>query len=497
MSKLDTLRENRSKIHDQIEAKKAELAKTLEERAWTPEEEADLNTLVSRRSQFDGLITEAEVEEREATAQQEERSRKLGANDTVPAEHQIRVGVEADLVYSEANPDNSWYRDQLTIAGNKPDAPQANERMRRHQEQVEGILRKGGIGLDQESRRLFRAVRGYAREIQRGSTTETRAVSTGTGSMGDFAPPVYMLPEYAPFRTYGRTLIDNLKRYPMPETGMVFSVPTITQPTQGVNQTNSSTAGANENTSVTTRDMTATYSNGTVQTVIDNLNVSQQYLDRVGPGIEGDQIVHDDQQRQMNRALNIYAWNQLFGSGVGAVAYTDTAFNAQKFKAQCHAAKAVIRKTDGTVAYPTHFFGDADLWESIEGAYDSSGRPFVVPQGVAFNPIAVGEESNAPEGYTGFKFAGLPAFADEAMWVSWSGGAASAGGSAQHPGVLGALDIAAYWMEGAPVIRVLPQPGAATLTVLIQQYSYCAYVPIYLNAIQVVYGTGTGTSYLL
>lgn len=514
MGKLATLKDNRKEARDALAAFTDELEKILtgdkdnniEARAWTPEEEAKLTSLRNRVTQLDTLISDAEDEKRQAEEQQEERERKLGgAGGIEGAPNEIRVGWEDTLVYSHANPDNSWYQDRLDAAVPGPRQPEALKRLFRHQEQMEGILNAGPAGKDAKGKAAYRAVRGYTREDRRlrGDTRqEVRAVSTGSSSMGDFAPTIYMLPEFAPYRTYGRVLIDSLKKFPLPETGLTFSVPVITQPTQGVNQTNSSTQGANENQTVTSRDMTAAYETGVLQTIIDNLNVSQQYLDRVGPGIDGDMIVHDDQTRQLNRTINIYAWNQLYAaalaaSPVAAVLYTDTAFNAQKFKAQIHSAKATIRKTDGTVAYPTHGFFDADLWESIEGAYDSSGRPYVVPQGVAFNPLAVGEESGAPEGYTGFKFAGLPALSDEAMWVSWSGGAASGGSSTYHPGVIGALDIAAYWMEGAPVVRVLPQPGAATLTVLIQSYAYCAYVPIYPEAIQLIFGTGTQTGYLL
>ena len=498
MGKLATLKENRKQAKDELRAFTDELEAVLsgdpenkiEARAWTPDEEQKLQGLRNRVTQLDTLIESAETDKREAEAQQEERDRKLGG------EHNIRVGFEGDLVYSEANPQNSWYRDLLDISRPSPRTPAAMERMQQHQAQVDGILRKGGQGLDAESSRAYRAARSYARETARHNYAESRDVSTGTSSMGDFAPPLYFLPEYGPYRTYGRTLIDQLKHYPMPDTGMVFNVPLITTPTEGVNQT-TSTQGAGENTTVATRDMTSTYQTGAVQTIIDNLLVSQQYLDRVGPGIGGDMIVRDDQQRQMNRALNIYAWNALFGSGVPEVAYTDTSFEAFKFNQQVHTAKAGVEKTDGTVAYPTHFFTDVDVWETVEGSYDQNNRPYVVPQGVAFNPLAVGDDAAVPEGYTGFRFAGLQAFKDQAMWVSWSGGAASSGQSTYHPSVVGAFDIASYWMEGPPVVRVLPQPYAQQLTVLIQQYNYCAYVPIYLQAIQVIAGTGTQTSYLI
>jgi hypothetical protein len=490
MSRLTTLTENRAKAKDQTDAYMAELEKTLEERSWTPDEEAKLADYRSRLGKLDELIAEAAEEERVAAEQQEERDRKLGktADDVA-----TRVGVGKEpLTYSEANPDNSFYRDLLQASlPASTGHVRAMERLRRHQEEMDGIR------THDRASKEGRALRSYDRETRRQSNEESRAVSTGTSSMGDFAPPLYFLTDYAAFRTYGRTLIDALKSMPLPETGMTFNVPKVTQPTQALDQT----AGGGENSTITARDMTSTYDTGNVHTIVDNLTVSQQYLDRVGPGIGGDQIVRDDQMRQYNRSLNIYAWNALFASGVGSILFSPSApasFNAvvAAFKHAVHGAKSVIRKTDGVVAYPTHFFGDSDLWEQIEGSYDSANRPLVVPQGVAFNPLAVGDDSGTPEGYTGFRFAGLPAFADEAMWMSWAGGAGSGGYTADHPAMIGALDIASYWLEGPPVIRVLPQPYAAQLSVLIQQFGYCAYVPLYPQAIQLVYGTGTADSLL-
>ncbi len=149
-------------------------------------------------------------------------------------------------------------------------------------------------------------------------------------------------------------------------------------------------------------------------------------------------------------------------------------------------AKANIRKTDGVVAYPTHFITDVDVWGSIEGAYDSQNRPYVVPQGVSFNPIAVGDKTAESAGYTGFKFASLPAFADQAGFVQWPTSGPVGASAAYHPLLVGALDIASYWLESTPVTRVLPQPGSATLTVLIQSFVYCAFVPVYPSALQLV-----------
>ena len=207
-----------------------------------------------------------------------------------------------------------------------------------------------------------------------------------------------------------------------------------------------------------------------------------------------DAIVRDDQQRQVNRALNLYAWQTLFAtSGIGTNLYTDSAFNAQVFLQVVGKAKAAIESTDGLVAYPTHFFTDVDVWETIEGAVDSSNRPYVVPQGVAFNPLAVGDDTAVPEGYTGFRTRSLPAFKDQAAWIQWQATGPSA---SYHVSLVGALDLGAIWLEGTPVIRVLPQPGAATLTVLIQEYVYAAMVVVYAPAFQLIYGTGTAGNLL-
>lgn len=531
MGKLATLKENRSKAKDELRACTDELAAILngnakegiEGRAWTPEEEQRLEGLQNRVTQLDRLIADAEEERKAAKKQQEKRDAKLGATQREVEKRSpaggagnayVKNGTE-NLTYSAGNPENSFIRDMVSAAfPNLRGWDEARERLKRHQEEIDEIRKRAPHDSPEG-----RAVRRYYRDVNPIGQTrewsqenvrardidsrEVRDISTGTSSMGDFAPPLYFLPDYAAYRTYGRTLIDALKKRPLPETGMVFNIPLITTPTEAENQTGgSSTQGNGENQTISTRDMTSVYQAGTVQTVVDNLLVSQQYLDRVGPGIDGDLIVRDDQTRQMNYLLNLYGWQALFGTaGIGTNNFPVTPSASSSFNAEAAAfrrflgqAKAAMETTDGTVTYPTHFFCDPTLWEQIEGSYDSQNRPFVVPQGVAFNPMAVGDNAGVPEGYTGFHYASVPAFKDEAMWLAWNGGAGSAGFTTDHPALVGDLSLAAEWLEGTPVIRVLPQPYAATLTVLIQQYKYCAYIPKYPAAMQLVFGAGTADS---
>lgn len=488
MSRVATLKESRDDARAKLTAVTDRLDAALAERSWTPEEEAELADAEKRFEQVSKAYKTAKKDEERAEDEAKQRAAKLGAAGEIDVRDGIvHVGNEP-LTYSKANPQNSFYRDLLYSA--MPQSPAfdgARARLMAHHKEISTVAEYNGRGVNAttEGRAALNVVGEIRRRV---SGREQRAVSTASTSMGDFAPPLYFLTEYAPYRDYGRTLISQLKSHPMPETGMTFNVPRVTTPTEAAQQTS-------QNTFSTTRTMVSTYDTGTLATIIDNLKVSQQYLDRVGPGIGGDQIVHDDQTRQVNRQLNIFAWNKLLTkikSTSEYVVYSTTAFNAQIYNQKVHKGEAAISKLEGTVAYPTHLFTTIDLWETVEGSYDSSNRPYVVPQGVAFNPLAVGDNAGVPEGYTGFHFAGLPAFKDQAMFVSWkTTSSASSGTATCHPTMVGALDIGAFWLEGAPVVRVLPQPYAATLTVLIQEFVYCALIVVYPGAFQVIVGTGT------
>lgn len=487
-TKLEKLNESLAAAESAYDALDTELVEALSTRSLTAEELESRKAAEARVDQIREAITAAEADEARGREFAEARTDKLGG-----AEHRISIGDEA-RTYGPANPDNSFIRDQIAAARNVGGA--SLERLQRHQQEIEKLA--AGSQSSGEARKARKAVQ----EARRGGM-EGRAGSTGTGSLGDWLPPVYPLDEYAAWRTFGRTLIDQCRTLPLPETGMVISIPKVTQPTEAQNQTaGSSTQGNNENVTVSEQDMTGSYANGTVQTIVSNMNVSQQYLDRFGPaGYASDQLILADQQNQVNKLLDQFAWDQIIASikaSNNIISYTDSSFEAAKFKQAVHQAKAAIRKTDGSVTYPTHLITTADLWESVEGAYDSANRPLVVPQGVAFNPIAVGDESNAPEGYTGFRFASLPAFVDENFWTEWTvDSPATPTLETYQPTLVADLTQAVEWMEGEPVVRILPQPGAASLTVLIQTYTYCSLIVRYPGMLYAVAGSGTETSNLL
>ena len=400
------------------------------------------------------------------------------------------------MTYGPANPENSYYRDLLMAA--QPNGHNARARLQAHANEVQKEAE-----FQPTSVRGKVAVRSL-REANRGGG-ESRAVSTQSGSDAALTPPIYLeTTDLTHWRTFGRTFIDKSRSYPMPSSGMTFNVPKITTAPTSANQTQASgTQGNNENNSVSTTDFVSSWQSGVLQTIVANNNVSQQFMDRIAPGLEGDVFTYTEQQGQVNKSMDQYALGVILGSGdtplsgVGVQTYTDSAFTAAKFKQKVHRAKAAVRDTDGTIGYPDSFIADASLWEEIEGAYDTANRPLVVPREVALNPIAVGDNTTNPEGFTGFSFAGVDALIDHNLWILWNTASVGGSASAQHVGLLGDLQRAGFWLEGSPVNRVLPQPNAASLEVLIQTYVYCAYVVVWPAALQLIYGTGTQDSFMV
>lgn len=479
-AKIDRLSESLASAEAAYKTLDDELVEALASRALTSEELEKRSAAEARVSQIREALTAAEADEARGKEFAEARAAKLGA------EPHIEVKSEP-ITYAEGS-GNSFYRDLFTAQTASPGTADAWERLRRHQHEIE-VLADGP-----QSTKEARAARKLATEARR-KAAESRAVSTSTSSAGDFAPPLYFLPDYSDYRTYGRAFIDALRPYPLPETGMTFNVPAVTTPDSAVNQTTSG-----ENQAITAQDMVVTFRSGNLQTFASNAQVSQQMLDRAGPGVEFDQVILADQARQLNKVMDQYAWDQVWANVNAQNAYTlytDSSFNLHKFNQSVQAAKAKLNVTDGTVTEATHVFTDANVWGTIAGAYDANNRLQIVPQGVAWNPAAVGNPTNVPEGYTGFELAGTSVFKDQNAWLRWNGNSdATPSYIGDHPTLVADLSIGAFWLEGSPVVRVLPQPYANQLTVLIQTYVYGAIVIRYPNAFQVVVGTGTASANL-
>lgn len=451
----------------------------------TPEQEARKAELKGAVDQIDRRLDELEAEEKRSAAISEVRSTLKQTVEVVS--EPTTYGPDspnsyfADLARSFSPSFRGHYQaiERLQAASHEAAVEMVNatpEKRRR----IEAMIREenrdnGNGGAD-------RALKDY-RELGRTGRMESRAgMDTTSGSGGSFATPVYFIGEYAPYREAGRAFVDQCNKQDLPAYGMTVYLPHVTGPAGVASQ-------SSQNTAIQETDPTAGYLSANLATEAGQVTVSQQLLDRAGPGFEFDKMVFDQLQRDYAPKVDTYVLTQALANA-GTVAYTDTtgfhlntANATGGFYSKVAGAKAAIRKAAGVVMTPTHLFLTPDRWEFIEGWADGQARPVVVP-GYAgpFNAVAAGNQSGSSEaeGDTGFKLASLPVFADLNIPTPTVG---------NDQAIVGNLN-EVYVYEGTPVTRVLPQTQGQNLSVLLQLYSYLAVIPRYPAAIQSIQGSG-------
>lgn len=317
---------------------------------------------------------------------------------------------------------------------------------------------------------------------------ELRTGMDTTGSSGgSFATPVYFIGQYAPYREAGRAFADQCNPQDLPAYGMQVNIPHVTGPAAVATQ-------SSQNTAVTETDPTAGYLTGNLTTLAGQVTVSQQLLDRTGPGFAFDKLVFDQLERDYAPKLDALCLTAAL-AGAGSITYTDaagfqlsgisgtTSGTRPTLYSKISGAKNAIRKGAGTFMTPTHLFMDPSRWEFISAWGDSNGRPVVVPDLAGpFNAAAAGNSDGAVgvEGATGYRLNGLPVFTDANIPVP---------GAGADQAIVGNLN-EVYKFEGTPIPRVLPQTLGGQLSTLLQLYSYATVIVRYPIAVQSISGTG-------
>lgn len=309
-------------------------------------------------------------------------------------------------------------------------------------------------------------------------------MTTGGSSGGSFVTPVYFVEDYAPYRQFGRTFIDQCHHEPLPDYGISVNIPHLTGPAGVASQT--------EGSAVQETDPTAGYLTSTLTTEAGEVTVSQLVLDRAGPGFRFDVMVFDQLRRAYASVVDTFAINQAL-AGAGSVSYAGTVFNlvqasgATSFYTRVGLAKVNTITAAGTVLAPTHMFLQPSRWEEIEGWTDVNARPVVLPakpDAGPWNAVAWGGDGNAvPEGFTNYKMRDLGIFKDGNI-------PAPVAGADQ---VITANMDEVWVFEGQPVPRVLPQTLASNLQVILQLYSYLTEIVRYPLVVQTISGTGMAT----
>ncbi len=391
----------------------------------------------------------------------------------------VKVGAEP-LVYGPGS-DFSFFRDRFADAmamtvvvpprGGENTPRAVRDRLLRHQEQMRHIAT-----TTEDGRRLFadyftEANREFhltdmdrsRQDFRDFARWERRDVSTGTGSMGDFAPPVYVLERWAMYRTAASPVASQAGQAPLPATGMTVDIPQVTGPvTMGVQ--------ASENTNVSNSSPTAGYASAPVLTAAGIVEISQQTLDRYGPGVRADEVIAEQAARQAATTIDTQAITAVFTSPLETITNTNSPSITALWE-DVGKAKAAISTTEGTRLMATHVMIPPANMAWFQAQVDSEGRPIWTPSAAA-TLARVGQANTRSEGYTGYDVAGAQAFEDANLPVN--------GSDAEL--LVGDLPNGLLVMTGAPVVNVWPQfePAALTAAIVIRQYF--ALAVLYPNA---------------
>lgn len=374
--------------------------------------------------------------------------------------------------------DNSYFQDlAFSALPGRPEYQPAVERLAAHSNEVQ----RDTINDSELRARVADQVRtNFRKDESRAragiNALESRAMSTASGSGLSFVTPVYLVDEYAPFVEYGRTFIDAANKQDLPDYGMTVFIPAV----QAAAGTGVQTA---ENTGITESDPTTGYLSNSLSTEAGQITLSQQLLDRAGPGVQFDTIAFDQLQRSYNQNIDSAVLAAVLGTAnIGSISNAKTGTSTgnvfQSLLSDVAAAQANMATAEGTVMSATHLFTTATEWAYLQTQLDGQGRPLIGGSDInQFNAAASPSDSVAPEGATGAKVLSYPLFKDNNI--------PSTGSNTQL--ILAHMPEVYVW-ESSLVQRTVPQTLANQLSVLVQVYSYWTVILRYPRAVQVISG---------
>jgi hypothetical protein len=437
---------------------------------------------------LDNRIIEVDGDERREAKVNESRQRIESA---VPAGD----GVKSEpRTYGWGSP-NSYVLDRVRAAiMGCPGQSDAIGRLNQHAAEQAGEIRLG----TPEGKRALRELKNVYQENEnkrsvdeaidraRVYTSESRSgLDTTSASGGSFVTPQYYVNDYAPYRQFGRTFIDQCNKQPLPDYGMTIYIPQVTAAATVNSQ-------ANQNSGISETDPVAAYLSQSLTTNAGQVTVSQQLLDRAGPNFQYDVMVFDQLDKAYNLTVDVYALTQALANA-GSVTYSTPGLTAAGPGAGSEGSlyslmgKAVsnIATTAGTVMAPTHAFIHPTNWAWNEAQTDTQGRLLVTQNfaGPVNAAVAGGDGKPVAEGDTGYKVHGLPLMTDANIPTKSSNNQAIVANMAE-----------VYVWEGSPVDRVVPQTYAQNLSVLFQRYAYIAAIVRYPTAVQSLNGAGLPTA---
>lgn len=388
--------------------------------------------------------------------------------------------VEALQSRISSNPRNKTMSDRdlfhLQYRSNDPHGPSWLRDYVRHSCQLD---------TDGESRRRLMQ---HAHEVQTdGAYAEFRDLSRTDGSGGYAVPPAWLMNQYIELARPGRAFANLVQRQPLPGSTDSINIPKVLTGTNVGVQTA-------DNATVTDVDLTDTFINAPVRTIAGQQGVAIQLIDQ--SPIAFDDVVFRD---LVAAHATVTDQQVLSGSGAnGQVLGVNFTPNIQTVAVGALTAQGVYSAIANAIqlVHTTRFLPPEVIvmhprrWGWLLSLFDDSGRPLFIPntQG-AFN--AGGILTDVASQQVVGTIQGLPVVTDPNISTT-AGSQYASYGDEDAIYVLRASDLT-LWESGIRT-RVLPEPKAANLTVLLQVYSYLAFSAArYPQSVVTISGLGQPT----
>jgi hypothetical protein len=230
-------------------------------------------------------------------------------------------------------------------------------------------------------------------------------------------------------------------------------------------------------------DPVSGYVSGAVVEKAGQITVSQVFIDRAGPGIEGDVIAWTQLKEQLGAQVDAYAITQALAgaqtvSNSLAFALT-TASGVGGLLGDLRKAKNLTRDAAGVRVQSTHCFATGDLVDFLTAYADAQGRPVFEP---TFDdnllPIRAGGDPDG-EGYSGYVISGLALFSDDQIPTTTT---------ANFAQIIVTRPSKILQLESAPVSYLMPQGAAANLEAVMGVRQYVTTIARFPSAVAVIGG---------
>ncbi len=446
MSVLADLNERRKTLATEIEAEAKVTDESGEIRSMTDDEKTAWNAKVADLKALDERIGELQdAEKREAAA----------------ANHRVELGIvepratvtdEPNPVYRRDDVNTSFFRDLAAMQLN----------------------RDLGGSLDAARERLVKS-------------QETRAgdMTSVAGAGGEFAPPLWQVEDFAALARAGRVTADLCQNETLPSGVSSINLPKVSSGvTVAVQQT--------QNSALSDTAMTTTSVSTGITTVGGKQIISMQLLQQSGIPFDrvilqdlakayavqvDTQVLYGTNANGQVRGLVGFATNNAFTSAAPAPASVTNANSLYYVvqKAAAAIATTIYEPANAVIMHPNR-------WAWVAGAVDTTGRPFVIPNGANFNPLGL-DPGKTAQGFAG-TFAGIPVYTDPNI--------STTANSATNQDEVYVVATDQLWLYESPVQQAsFDATYADNASVLFRILGYIGFIPNrYTGSVQSIRGTG-------